>query len=211
MDFTHFDRDGKAWMVDVGGKAETEREAVAAGRITMSRECFDRVSAGNVEKGDVLGAARIAGIMGAKKTPDIIPLCHIVNLTKLSVDFELLPDECAVRAICTAKATGRTGVEMEALTGVSCALLTIYDMCKAIDKEMEIGGIMLLKKRGARAGTLKGCHRDEHEGNGPGRLREPGEGYGEEACRKDRYGQGLWHRGRRPRGQLAPAGQPAVL
>lgn len=155
MDFTHFDRDGKAWMVDVGGKAETEREAVAAGRITMSRECFDRVSAGNVEKGDVLGAARIAGIMGAKKTPDITPLCHIVNLTKLSVDFELLPDECAVRAICTAKATGRTGVEMEALTGVSCALLTIYDMCKAVDKGMEIGEIMLLKKRGGKSGDFE--------------------------------------------------------
>ena len=155
MALTHFDPNGNAWMVDVGGKAETEREAVAAGKITMSRECFDRVSAGTVEKGDVLGAARIAGIMGAKKTPDIIPLCHIINLTKLSVDFEMISDECAVRAICTAKATGRTGVEMEALAGVSCALLTIYDMCKAIDKGMVIGEIMLLKKRGGKSGDFE--------------------------------------------------------
>ena len=155
MAFTHLDSNGNAWMVDVGSKTETAREAVAAGKITMSRECFDRVSAGTVEKGDVLGAARIAGIMGAKKTPELIPLCHVLNLTKLSVDFEMLPDECAVRAICTANAIGRTGVEMEALTGVSCALLTIYDMCKAIDKGMEIGEIMLLKKSGGKSGDFE--------------------------------------------------------
>ena len=122
MSLTHFDPNGNAWMVDVGPKAETAREAVAAGMITMSRECFERISAGSAPKGDVLGAARIAGIMGAKRTPELIPLCHVLNLTKLSVDFELLPETCAVRAICTANAIGRTGVEMEALTGVSCGV-----------------------------------------------------------------------------------------
>lgn len=155
MAFTHLDSNGNAWMVDVGAKTETAREAVAAGKIAMSRKCFDQIAAGGVPKGDVLGAARIAGIMGAKKTPELIPLCHVLNLTKLSVDFEMLPDECAVRAICTANAIGRTGVEMEALTGVSCALLTIYDMCKAIDKGMEIGEITLLKKSGGKSGDYE--------------------------------------------------------
>lgn len=155
MSLTHFDPNGNAWMVDVGPKAETAREAVAAGMITMSRECFERISAGSAPKGDVLGAARIAGIMGAKRTPELIPLCHVLNLTKLSVDFELLPEACAVRAICTANAIGRTGVEMEALTGVSCALLTIYDMCKAIDRRMEIGGIALLRKSGGKSGDYE--------------------------------------------------------
>ena len=121
----------------------------------MSRECYDRITEGNVPKGDVLGTARIAGIMGAKKTPELIPLCHVLNLTKLAMDFELLPEECAVRAVCTAKATGRTGVEMEALTGVSCALLTIYDMCKAVDRTMEIGQIMLLRKSGGKSGDYE--------------------------------------------------------
>lgn len=152
MAFTHFDPGGRAWMVDVGDKAETRREAVAEGCIRMSRECFDALAAGRVEKGDVLGAARIAGIMGAKRTPELIPLCHALNLTKLSVDFELLPERCAVRAMCTAQTVGRTGVEMEALTGVSCALLTIYDMCKAMDRAMEIGEIRLLRKRGGKSG-----------------------------------------------------------
>lgn len=154
MEFTHFDQSGKARMVDVGKKDETEREAVAEGKIRMSRECFDRVEKGTAAKGDVLGAARIAGIMGAKKTPELIPLCHHLNLTKLSVEFELLSDECAVRALCTAKCVGRTGVEMEALTGVSCALLTIYDMCKAIDKTMEIKEIMLVRKSGGKSGDF---------------------------------------------------------
>ena len=154
MDFTHFDPGGKARMVDVGEKADTKREAAAEGRIRMSRECFERVAAGSAEKGDVLGAARIAGIMGAKKTSELIPLCHILNLTKVSVDFELIPEECAVRAVCTAGTVGKTGVEMEALTGVSCALLTIYDMCKAIDKTMEIGPVRLAEKSGGKSGTF---------------------------------------------------------
>ena len=155
MAFTHLDPNGNAWMVDVGAKAETEREAVAAGRICMSRECFEKIAEKSVAKGDVLGAARIAGIMGAKKTPELIPLCHTLNLTKLSVDFEMLPEECAVRAVCTARAIGKTGVEMEALTGVSCALLTVYDMCKAIDRAMEIGEIALISKRGGKSGDYE--------------------------------------------------------
>ena len=152
MELTHFDPGGKAWMVDVSEKEDTRREAVAAGCIRMSRECFDRVARGSIEKGDVLGAARIAGIMGAKKTSELIPLCHILNLTKLSVDFEMQPETCSVRAVCTAGTVGKTGAEMEALTGVSCALLTIYDMCKAADRSMEIGNIMLVKKSGGKSG-----------------------------------------------------------
>ena len=154
MDFTHFDPGGKAWMVDVGEKEDTLREAVAEGMIRMNRECFERVAQGSMEKGDVLGTARIAGIMGAKKTAGLIPLCHILNLTKLAVRFELLPEECAVRAVCTAGTVGKTGAEMEALTGVSCALLTIYDMCKAMDKAMEIGNIRLVRKSGGKSGCF---------------------------------------------------------
>ena len=154
MDFTHFDPGGKAWMVDVSGKEDTRREAVAEGMIRMSRECFERVKQGGVEKGDVLGTARIAGIMGAKKTAELIPLCHILGLTKVSVDFELLPEAYAVRAACTVGTVGKTGVEMEALTGVSCALLTVYDMCKAVDKAMEIGEIRLVRKSGGKSGEF---------------------------------------------------------
>ena len=154
MEFNHFDPGGKAWMVDVGGKEDTRREASAQGVIRMSRACYDKVAQGRIEKGDVLGTARIAGIMGAKRTSEQIPLCHILNLTKVSVDFEMLEEECAVRAVCTAGTVGKTGVEMEALTGVSCALLAIYDMCKAADRTMEIGQIMLLKKSGGKSGTF---------------------------------------------------------
>ena len=154
MELNHFDPGGKAWMVDVSGKDDTRREAAAEGQIRMSRECFDRVAAGTAEKGDVLGTARIAGIMGAKKTSDLIPLCHILNLTRVSVEFELLPGESAVRAVCTAGTVGKTGVEMEALTGVSCALLTVYDMCKAMDKTMEIGEIRLIRKSGGKSGEF---------------------------------------------------------
>ena len=153
-EFTHFDPGGKAWMVDVSDKDDTRREATAEGVIRMSRECFDKAAAGTLEKGDVLGAARIAGIMGAKKTSELIPLCHILNLTKVSVTFELNPDACEIRAVCTAKTVGKTGVEMEALTGVSCALLTIYDMCKAVDKTMEIGQIRLVRKSGGKSGEF---------------------------------------------------------
>lgn len=154
MEFSHFDPGGKAWMVDVGGKEDTRREASAQGVIRMSRDCYEMVVRGTAEKGDVLGTARIAGIMGAKRTSEMIPLCHILNLTRVSVDFEMLEEECAVRAVCTAGTVGKTGAEMEALTGVSCALLTIYDMCKAVDRAMEIGQIMLLKKSGGKSGTF---------------------------------------------------------
>ena len=153
-EFTHFDPGGKAWMVDVSDKDDTRREATAEGVIRMSRACFDKAAAGTLEKGDVLGAARIAGIMGAKKTSELIPLCHILNLTKVSVTFELNPDACEIRAVCTAKTVGKTGVEMEALTGVSFSLLTIYDMCKAVDKTMEIGQIRLVRKSGGKSGEF---------------------------------------------------------
>ena len=152
MEFTHFDENGHAAMVDVTGKDVSERMAVAEGTITISEECFRKISEGTIEKGDVLGCARIAGIMGAKKTSDLIPLCHILNLTKAAVDFEKDAEAHQIRAICTVRCKGRTGVEMEALTGVSVALLTIYDMCKAVDKSMEIGQIHLLHKEGGKSG-----------------------------------------------------------
>ena len=154
MELTHFDNSGKARMVDVSGKEETRREAVAEGRIRMNRECFSLVASGTAAKGDVLGAARIAGIMGAQRTADLIPLCHSLGLTGLTMDLELLPEECAVRAVCTARTVGKTGAEMEALTGVSTALLTVYDMCKAADRTMEIGQIRLLKKSGGKSGEF---------------------------------------------------------
>ena len=154
MEFTHFDSEGNAQMVDVGGKEETKREATAQGKIYMSRQCLDMVTQKTVAKGDVLGVARVAGIMGAKRTADLIPLCHVLNLTKLTVDFQILEEECAIEAICTARTTGRTGVEMEALTGVSAALLTIYDMCKAVDRTMELGHIHLEHKSGGRSGDF---------------------------------------------------------
>lgn len=152
MEFTHFDARGNAIMVDVGDKAETEREAVAKGSIIMSKECLQRIKEGRVAKGDVLGVARIAGIMGAKRTSELIPLCHILNLTKLSVDFYL--KEGVLETVCTAGTMGKTGAEMEALTGVSVALLTIYDMCKSIDKTMEIGDIYLEYKSGGKSGKF---------------------------------------------------------
>lgn len=141
-------------MVDVGGKEETKREAVARGSIFMSPECLAMVEEGTMKKGDALGVARVAGIMGAKRTSELIPLCHLLNLTKLTVDFEIKKETCEIEAVCRAKTTGRTGVEMEALTGVSVALLTIYDMCKAVDKTMEMGGIHLEYKAGGKSGEF---------------------------------------------------------
>ncbi|MEG0292160.1 MAG: cyclic pyranopterin monophosphate synthase MoaC [Anaerovoracaceae bacterium] len=152
-EFTHFDNKGNAIMVDVSEKNDTTREAIALGTITMSKECFDKVKAGDMKKGDVLAIARIAGIMGAKKTPDLIPLCHILNLSKVEIEFELDEETSSITASCTAKTVGKTGVEMEALTGVNVCLLTIYDMCKAVDKGMEITNIHLLKKTGGKSGT----------------------------------------------------------
>ena len=150
--FTHFNQHGDAIMVDISKKTETAREAIAEGRISMNQGCFDQLKAGNIGKGDVLGVARISGIMGAKKTSELIPLCHLISLTKAEIDFELEDETCSVRTICTVRTTGKTGVEMEALTGVQIALLTIYDMCKAIDKGMEMNGIHLCQKSGGKSG-----------------------------------------------------------
>ena len=151
-EFTHFNADGNAVMVDVGEKEDTKREALASGVIYMSEECYRKVKEGSMKKGDVLGVARIAGIMGAKKTAELIPLCHILSLTKVEIDFEYLEKEHGIRALCRTACIGKTGVEMEALTGVNVCLLTIYDMCKAIDRGMEIGEIHLLEKSGGKSG-----------------------------------------------------------
>lgn len=151
-ELTHFDKDGKAHMVDVGGKAETERLAVAKGRIRVSREVFEKIQAGSMAKGDVLGIARTAGIMAAKRTWELIPLCHLLALTKCSVEFALYPESCEVEAICTVKTVGKTGVEMEALTGVQITLLTIYDMCKALGRSMVMTDIRLWEKSGGKSG-----------------------------------------------------------
>ena len=154
-EFTHVDQAGNARMVDVSGKAVTHRTAVAQGTITMSGECFALVKAGRMKKGDVLGVARVAGIMGAKRTSDLIPLCHVLMLSKCTVDFILHDDRMAVEAVCTVKTSGKTGVEMEALTGVNVALLTIYDMCKAMDRGMTMTDITLLLKDGGKSGLYR--------------------------------------------------------
>jgi cyclic pyranopterin phosphate synthase len=146
------DEQGRARMVDVSEKAPTLRTAAAAGRVKMLPSTVEAIRTGGAPKGDVLAVAQVAGIMAAKKTSDLIPLCHPLPLTGVSVDFTLLPEDCAVEATATAKITGKTGVEMEALTAVSTALLTIYDMCKAIDKGMEITGIHLAEKSGGKSG-----------------------------------------------------------
>ena len=155
MEFTHFDENGKALMVDVSAKNETERTAVAAGRISVSQAVYDAIEEGTVGKGDVLGVATTAGIMGAKRTSELIPMCHILPITNCRIQFEMNPEECAVYCWCTVKVTGKTGVEMEALIGVSIALLTVYDMCKAIDKSMEIGEIYLCRKSGGKSGEVR--------------------------------------------------------
>ena len=152
---THFDAAGNAVMVDVSGKPVTAREAVARGVITMNEAAFAALAGGTVQKGDVLGVARVAGIMATKHTSDLIPLCHPLPLTKAALDFRLLPERRAVEARCTVRTSGVTGVEMEALTGVSTALLTIYDMCKALDKGMELGEICLASKSGGKSGPYR--------------------------------------------------------
>ncbi|NMF96289.1 cyclic pyranopterin monophosphate synthase MoaC [Aromatoleum toluolicum] len=149
---THFDAQGQAHMVDVGSKSETRRVAVARGSISMKPETFAMVKSGSAKKGDVLGIARIAAIQGSKRTSDLIPLCHPIPLTRVAVEFEL--DEANSRIDCnvTAETVGRTGVEMEALTAVNVALLTIYDMCKAVDRGMRMDGIQLMEKLGGKSG-----------------------------------------------------------
>jgi cyclic pyranopterin phosphate synthase len=153
--FTHFDKEGKARMVDVSDKAETERVATAKGSVLMQPATLALIKEGGVKKGDVLSVARLAGIMGAKKTPDLIPLCHPLALTSVQVDLTLDEARHAVDITATCKLTGKTGVEMEALTAVSVAALTVYDMCKAVDKGMQIVDIRLTHKSGGKSGTYE--------------------------------------------------------
>ena len=152
-DFTHLDADGRVRMVDVGGKAETKRTAKAVGAVTMTAETLDRIMDEKVKKGNVLETARIAGVMAAKKTADLIPMCHPLNITHVRVDFIPDPETRTIRIEAEVSLTGRTGVEMEALTAVSVAGLTIYDMCKSYDKGMRISGIQLKSKTGGKSGS----------------------------------------------------------
>ncbi|MCL2399724.1 MAG: cyclic pyranopterin monophosphate synthase MoaC [Defluviitaleaceae bacterium] len=150
-EFTHFDNSGNAIMVDVGKKEITDRVAKAGGFIKVSSVVLDAVEKGTATKGDVLGVARIAAIMAVKRTSDLIPMCHPLAIDSCSVEFEIDKTNMRIYLICAVKLTGKTGVEMEALTGVSVGLLTIYDMCKALDKNMEIGGIRLIEKKGGKS------------------------------------------------------------
>lgn len=151
-EFTHYDDKGNAYMVDVSEKEVTRRTATAEGSIRMSREAMDAVLGKKIRKGDVFTVAQVAGIMGTKRCSDLIPMCHPIRPENASVEFEADDDACAIKAVCTAVCEARTGVEMEALTGVSVALLTIYDMCKAIDKGMIISEIRLVSKTGGKSG-----------------------------------------------------------
>ena len=152
---SHFDQRGNAIMVDVTEKMVTFRQAIAKGRLRVNRTVFMAIEEGSVAKGDVLGVARVAGIMGVKRTADLIPMCHVLPITKCSIDFELIEDTLEIEATCLVKVTGQTGVEMEALTGVNIALLTIYDMCKALDKKMVIDKVYLYEKTGGKSGTIR--------------------------------------------------------
>ena len=153
-EMNHFDEKGNAVMVDVSGKEPTSRVAVAEGTTGVSEEIMAAVTGNTVKKGDVLGVARVAGIMAVKQTSSIIPMCHPLMISKCSIDFEVKPEEGLIKAICMVKVEGKTGVEMEALHGVSAALLTIYDMCKAIDKRMVIKEIHLVEKHGGKSGDF---------------------------------------------------------
>jgi cyclic pyranopterin phosphate synthase len=153
--FSHFDAEGKAVMVDVTAKPDSERVAVAAGSVTMAPETLALIRDGGVQKGDVLAVARLAGIMAAKRTPDLIPLCHPLQLTSVELELSLDPARNAVDIAATCRLTGKTGVEMEALTAVSVAALTIYDMCKAVDRAMRIGEIRLIHKSGGKSGVYE--------------------------------------------------------
>ncbi|MGB9730945.1 MULTISPECIES: cyclic pyranopterin monophosphate synthase MoaC [Calditerrivibrio] len=155
MKLTHFDEEGRSRMVDVTEKNDTFRVAVASGKVFMKPETLKRILDKEIEKGDVFGVARVAAIMGLKKTSDLIPMCHPLNITGTDVYFKPNTEESYVEITVSVKLTGKTGVEMEALTGVSIAALTIYDMCKAIDKEMTISDIMLLSKSGGKSGEFK--------------------------------------------------------
>ena len=151
-ELTHFDRHGAAQMVDVGDKAETRRRAIARGRIVMRPETLEMIRLGDAKKGDVLGVARIAGIQGAKRTADLIPLCHPLSLTRIGIGFELVEGLSAVEVEATVETFGRTGVEMEALMAVNVCLLTIYDMCKAVDRGMRLENVHVYEKIGGKSG-----------------------------------------------------------
>jgi len=155
VEFTHFDNNGQAIMVNVSDKENTHRIAIATGKIKMSKECYEMVKTGGHKKGDVLNIARVAGIMATKRTFELIPLCHIILLTKVTIDFQYHDDENEIQAFCSVETVGKTGVEMEALTGVNISLLTIYDMCKAIDRSMEISDIYVVKKDGGKSGLFE--------------------------------------------------------
>lgn len=155
MELNHFDNNGNAIMIDVTDKDITERTAVAKGKIKVNKEVFEAIRNGTSKKGDVLGVARVAGIMATKRTSDLIPMCHVLMITKSSIDFEMFEENLEIEATCIVKVSGKTGVEMEALTGVTVALLTIYDMCKAIDKTMEINEVYLYKKTGGKSGDVE--------------------------------------------------------
>ena len=155
MDLTHINDQGRAKMVDVSSKEETLREAEAYGSVYMKRETLNRIKEGTIKKGDVLSVAQVAGIMASKKTSDIIPMCHPIMISGCDINFNLSFEENKVEITATVKTTGKTGVEMEALTAVAAAGLTIYDMCKAIDREMIVSDIMLMKKSGGKSGVFE--------------------------------------------------------
>lgn len=152
MEFSHFDKNKNAVMVDVSHKEASQRQATAVGQIHMSDLCYKMVKEGRMKKGDVLLIAQTAGIMAAKRTWEIIPLCHLINLTSVKVEFEYIDEKNTIKVFCTTKTSARTGVEMEALMGVNAALLTIYDMCKAVDRTMEMDKIYLADKSGGKSG-----------------------------------------------------------
>lgn len=154
-EFSHFNEEGRAKMVDVGEKNVTVRTAEAMGRVLVNEECFRLIQSGGLKKGDVLGTAQIAGIMGAKRTPDVIPMCHPIMINGADIRFRLDEENLAVEIYSRVKCSGVTGVEMEALTAVSVAALTVYDMCKAVQKDMVIDGIHLLSKTGGKSGDFK--------------------------------------------------------
>jgi len=155
MELTHLDKDGRVQMVDVGGKTDTERIAVAKGEVSMRPETLRLIAEGGAPKGDVLTTAQVAGIMAAKRTSELIPLCHPLPLTQVDVDFEIDEEGSRIEITATARCAGKTGVEMEALTAVSVAALTIYDMAKAVEKSMRIGGIRLVRKSGGKSGEWR--------------------------------------------------------
>ncbi len=153
-DFTHFNEHGRSRMVDVGSKDETKRKACAKGRVLVNRECFDLIKSGGIKKGDVLATAQIAGIMGAKKTSSLIPMCHPIIIDGADVNFKMNEADCSIEITAEISCMGKTGVEMEALTAVSAAALTIYDMCKAVQKDMIIDDIHLVSKSGGKSGDF---------------------------------------------------------